>query len=105
VPLAVEGPADLADLLQRAAGFPTSWIALPGGADLVASGLGEALARGQGPVLVLVGPEGGFDPIEIERSISAGFAPVGFPTPILRAPTAVAYLAALAPLAGSSASR
>ena len=49
---------------------------------------------------ILVGPEGGFSPAEIDRALEAGFQPVGFPTPILRTPTAVAYLAALAALAG-----
>jgi len=98
-PLDVGEPVQLEDLLAREGEFPSRWIAIPGGEGLVESGLPGALS-GEDRVLVLVGPEGGFSPSEIDRALEAGFLPVGFPTPILRTPTAVAYLAALAGLAG-----
>jgi 16S rRNA (uracil1498-N3)-methyltransferase len=98
-PLDVGEPVQLEDLLAREGEFPSRWIAIPGGDRLVESGLPGALS-GEDRVLVLVGPEGGFSPAEIDRTLEAGFQPVGFPTPVLRTPTAVAYLAALAGLAG-----
>jgi len=73
------------------------WIADPAGSLRV-----EDLAAGRGkgtgglpPALFLVGPEGGFSPGEIARAQAAGFGLLGFPTPVLRAPTAVALIAAL----------
>jgi 16S rRNA (uracil1498-N3)-methyltransferase len=107
MPVQVDPPARLADLLGSAGDFLSRWIAVPGGPDIAGCGLLEDLgaqadpARASGGgalVLVLVGPEGGFDPDEIARAAGAGFRPVGFPTPVLKAPTAVAYLSALAAL-------
>jgi 16S rRNA (uracil1498-N3)-methyltransferase len=43
----------------------------------------------------LIGPEGGFLPGELEAAREAGFCPFGFPTPILRTGTAVAFIAAI----------
>jgi 16S rRNA (uracil1498-N3)-methyltransferase len=106
-PVRVDPPARFADLLESPGGWASKWIAVPGGPDLAGCGLLEDLgARTEAPegagegglALVLVGPEGGFDPEEIVRAAEAGFRPVGFPTPVLKAPTAVAYLAALAGL-------
>ncbi len=104
LPLEVESPETLADFLSRPPSGESRWIAIPGGTDLASSGLPEALSRsaekqGAGSVLILVGPEGGFSPAEVERAAAAGFRTVGFPVSILRAPTAVAYLAALASVA------
>lgn len=98
-PLSVDRPTALADLLDRAAEFPSRWIAVPGGADLARSGLLEDL-HSAGSLLVLVGPEGGFDPAELEAASAAGFEAVGFPTPVLRTATAVAYLGVLASIGG-----
>ena len=46
-------------------------------------------------VRVLVGPEGGFSDREIAAAVDLGARPIGFPTPVLRTPTAVALVAAL----------
>ncbi len=43
---------------------------------------------------LLVGPEGGFSPAEIEQACNAGFEPVGLELPILRAQTAAVVAAA-----------
>lgn len=96
VPLEVGEPVALDDLFEGAH-TGSCWIALPGGGDLASSAFLESL-RGsrESEVLVLVGPEGGFSPGEVSRALEAGFEPVGFPTFILRTPTAVAYLGALA---------
>jgi 16S rRNA (uracil1498-N3)-methyltransferase len=108
-PLIVDDPASLSELVKRTGEAGSGWIAVPGGLDLDSSGLLEALGgpataegkagSGEEEVLVLVGPEGGWDPLEIEAALAAGFQAVGFPTPVLRTPTAVAYLAALGSLA------
>jgi 16S rRNA (uracil1498-N3)-methyltransferase len=108
IPLAVDPPIALEKLLGKAEEHPSRWIAVPDGSTLAGSGLLEALS-GAGPdsgpspstppkaeILILIGPEGGFSPDEVARAASRGFRRVGFPTPVLRTPTAVAYLAALA---------
>lgn len=97
VPLAVDAPITFEKLLAKAEDYPARWIAIPAGAPLVESGLLDSLSEGgEGEVLVLIGPEGGLSPDEAARAASRGFKPVGFPTPVLRTPTAVAYLASLA---------
>ena len=54
-----------------------------------------------GPVSVLVGPEGGFTETEYELADTAGFSPVGFGPRILRTETAaIAIIAALQALHG-----
>ncbi len=58
-------------------------------------GLGE-LAPPAGPVLLLAGPEGGFDPVERKLALAAGFRRVRLGPRILRTETAA--LAALAAL-------
>jgi 16S rRNA (uracil1498-N3)-methyltransferase len=77
---------------------PPAWICLPGAPAPAAAGLVAALARG-GPVTVVVGPEGGFSPRELGQASAAGLRAVGFPTPVLRTPTAMVYLGALGALA------
>lgn len=56
-------------------------------------GLGE-LAPPEGPILLLAGPEGGFDPVERKAALAAGFRRVRLGPRILRSETAA--LAALA---------
>lgn len=67
--------------------------------------LGAALLRPLPPAAcVLIGPEGGFEPAEVDRAVAAGFVPVGLGPRVLRAETAaltVAALFALAPLNGT----
>ena len=47
------------------------------------------------PALVLVGPEGGWSPSELEAAERLGASPLALPTPVLRTPTAVVLVAAL----------
>lgn len=47
------------------------------------------------PAIFLIGPEGGFSPPEARRAVEAGYEPLGFRTPVLRTPTAVAFVGAL----------
>lgn len=56
--------------------------------------LAQVLAQGQGPLVLLSGPEGGLSPAEEALALQAGFAPVTLGPRILRAETAP--LAALA---------
>jgi 16S rRNA (uracil1498-N3)-methyltransferase len=73
-----------------------AWLAGPGlpdgvGARLLASGDGQPLADtpvARGPVVLLVGPEGGFTAEERAQIDAAGFAPVRLGPHILRTETA-----------------
>ena len=73
------------------------WIAVPGAA------LPElpALGQGEDEVFFAVGPEGGFTGEEVEAAARSGWTACGFPTPVLRTPTAVALIAALGLLWGA----
>lgn len=58
--------------------------------------LGQVVAAGLPPaVCALIGPEGGFTPDEVERSVAAGFEPVGLGPQVLRAETAALAVAAV----------
>ena len=54
-----------------------------------------ACQEGIPPAVFLVGPEGGLTPEESRQARTAGLQPLGFPTPVLRTPTAVALVAAV----------
>jgi 16S rRNA (uracil1498-N3)-methyltransferase len=92
--LVVAEPVPWGEFVAAGPAAGGSWIALPGGPPPAAAGLLAAL-RAASPVTVAVGPEGGFTPPEVEQALAAGFALVGFPTPVLRVATAVVYLGAL----------
>lgn len=82
------------DAFLASSAAPRKWIAVPGGPVRLEPLVSEA----GGPLsesVFLVGPEGGFTPEELERARASGFKPLGFPTPVLRTPTAVALIAAL----------
>lgn len=91
-PLEVAPAEKLADVLETPAGG-TLWLVVPGG----------PLPRPQsfcgpqhvGPATFLIGPEGGFTEGEVRRSFEAGARALGFPTPTLRTPTAVLFVAVL----------
>lgn len=68
------------------------WIAAPGAP--LPEGPGD-LERAPSEVVFAVGPEGGFTEAELEAALSSGWSLCGFPTPVLRTPTAVALIAAL----------
>lgn len=44
------------------------------------------------PCVLLVGPEGGLSPAEVEAALDAGFVPEGLASPVLRVDTAVAVV-------------
>ncbi len=60
------------------------------GTRLLLDPQGEPIASGAmvGPVVIAVGPEGGFEPDETERLVEAGFRPVAIAGGILRMETA-----------------
>jgi 16S rRNA (uracil1498-N3)-methyltransferase len=79
-------PVPLATLLGRP--FPGDrWLADP---------TGSAPDIAQPPVIVLVGPEGGFTPAERSAAVAAGFRPVRLGPYVLRFETAALAAAALA---------
>jgi 16S rRNA (uracil1498-N3)-methyltransferase len=94
-PLRVAPIASLEAVLAewRAGGARRGFIAVPGARLPL-----EALRGPDGepaPALFLIGPEGGFAPEEVAAAEAAGLARLGFPTPVLRTPTAVALVGAL----------
>jgi 16S rRNA (uracil1498-N3)-methyltransferase len=97
-PLEIAEPSNLARVLEAARGDrgeKSLWIAVPG-----APAAWEGLRGPGGPAtaLFLVGPEGGFSPAEVERARAAGARAIGFPTPVLRTPTALMFIACLGAL-------
>ena len=94
-PLEIAGARDFGELLESAeASAGHLYIADPE-RGRGAGPVGAALESGR-PALFLIGPEGGFHPAELEAAEAAGAAAIRFPTPVLRTPTAVLLLAALA---------
>lgn len=102
-PLVVAPPYELADFLKECGDQDGRWITVPGVSSLPGwmDGFFDREKGEVAPATFLVGPEGGFTPAEVERALAAGFQPLGFPTPVLRTPTAVALIGALGVLAGS----
>jgi len=98
-PLAIAEPLEFLGWLESEAKVVAPrWIAVPYGPPMSAP-------AGQLPgdsVSFAVGPEGGFTPTEVDAATDAGFMPCGFPTPVLRTPTAVALIAALGLVLGDS---
>lgn len=87
IPL-VEEPVSLDDLFVTSGGrcvmaHPHGYPLKPGALEL------------EGPPLVLVGPEGGFSPEELDRAAEAGCHIISFDLPVLRSETAAALLPAL----------
>ena len=73
------------------------WLAQPprgGPSDVAAAGVPGR--RGREGLLVLVGPEGGFDPAEEQAALAAGATPVALGATTLRVETAALALAILA---------
>ena len=85
---AVGEPETVAALCQRPAG-ETRWVADPAGGTPP-----ERLAPG--PVLIAVGPEGGFTDDERRTLTEAGFQPIGLGSGVLRFETAAIAAATLA---------
>ena len=78
-------------LLRRPEMWSLRLVAQPG----VSGGLWQGLRPEQGGVALLVGPEGGFCPAELDRAFSAGFVPFGMGCRVLRAGTAAVVALAL----------
>lgn len=92
VPLLYD-PISFSDLLKKTIDFEKAFLPYEGEAPRAA----EVLKKQEcfRKVLVIVGPEGGFDPKEVHAARSAGICPVHFPFPILRAETAAVVFSAL----------
>jgi 16S rRNA (uracil1498-N3)-methyltransferase len=85
----VRAPRELAEFLGDPDLPPRRFLARGGATPLV------TLAPRQGELLLLVGPEGGFDPEEELAALAAGFLPCGLGPHILRTETAALVGAAL----------
>jgi 16S rRNA (uracil1498-N3)-methyltransferase len=83
-----EGPLDLAAALSTAPGAVRAVIDFSG-EDFPRSGVPDSAA-------LLIGPEGGWTPAELEASRAAGWRALRLPTPTLRAETAAIAAVVLA---------
>ncbi len=92
--LAIHAPAPLAAVLDDHRSHEL-WLAAPGADEGAAPGA-EASGRRGGPLLVLVGPEGGFSQDEIEWAQAAGARRATLGHTVLRVETAALALAARA---------
>ena len=88
----VDPPQSLASVLEQPATPGDQRIVL---SPTATTGIGDAELR-QGPTTLLIGPEGGLSPVEIERATNAGFIALSMGPRVLRTETAA--IAALAVL-------
>lgn len=71
-------------------------IAVPSAVPLDSPPGFEAIANASQPIVLLVGPESGFSPTEVELAVASGFARLKLPGRTLRTQTAAVVLSALA---------
>jgi 16S rRNA (uracil1498-N3)-methyltransferase len=94
---AVTGPVALAEALAGAAGAGVRVVCHPAAREARLA----ARHAAAGEVAILIGPEGGLAPDEVEAAVAAGFAPVSLGDGVLRAetagPLACAFLRLAAP--------
>jgi 16S rRNA (uracil1498-N3)-methyltransferase len=83
----------VAELAQRGREFDRAMVAYE---ESAGAGMAELLERQAGSVLLVVGPEGGFTPGEIDRLTGSGFAVFTLGPRRLRAETAAAAVTAAA---------
>jgi 16S rRNA (uracil1498-N3)-methyltransferase len=95
---AVSHPQTLRTVLASGRATIFCWEA-EGGSHPFRVALAQALERSPDQVQVLIGPEGGFTPQEVEAALAAGALPASFGKRILRSETAGIAAAALALLA------
>jgi 16S rRNA (uracil1498-N3)-methyltransferase len=90
----IAGPRDWADYVGETHGAPCRLLAHPGGRKRGGPPLSQA--AGSGPVLLAVGPEGGFTDGEVATAVTAGWQAVDLGPRTLRVETAAILLVALA---------
>lgn len=99
IPTEVTEPRSFAEILSGVYPKESSFLLDPGAEQNIFDALlklRSKIAAGEKPKLnVLIGPEGGFTPKEIERAVQAGFTPVRFETPILKTDTAFVAVAGM----------
>jgi 16S rRNA (uracil1498-N3)-methyltransferase len=88
----IDAPVDLGSLLNLDGEFDQVLVAYEEETD---SGLGSVLRRDAGSVLIVVGPEGGFEPVEIDALKAAGAVAFSLGPRRLRAETAAVAVAAM----------
>jgi len=88
----IDAPVEFGDLLKLDGGFEQVLVAYE---DETGPGLDTVLKRGASSVLVVVGPEGGFEPFEIDALKAAGAVSFTLGPRRLRAETAAVAVAAM----------
>ena len=83
----VHAPMSLNEAVVGSSGFDMKLI--PYESEDIANGIRSVIPAGEvGRIMVVIGPEGGFDAIEIEKAVENGILPVRFGPRILRTETA-----------------
>ena len=96
VPPTVHGPVAFSQAVSEAAQSGGLCLVMsPDAGGEIGSGAALAAREPERPVVVLVGPEGGFAPEELEEAEAAGFQAVSLGTRTLRAETAAIVACAL----------
>jgi 16S rRNA (uracil1498-N3)-methyltransferase len=97
---AIEGPTELTSLFEALCASTAHKLVLaPGASTPLSSALAE---RGDRDLVLLIGPEGGLSPAELEHAERSGFKPVRFGELVLRAElAAVAVLGAVLAQSGT----
>ena len=88
----IDAPVELAEMLDRSHEFDQTLVAYE---DETGPGLGAVLKRDARSVLIVVGPEGGFEPDEVDALRTAGAVSFTLGPRRLRAETAAVAVAAL----------
>ena len=87
---------NLEETLSTVPECPNSWVLSPGISNSVSwKNTGAAVVKPKDHQRVLVGPEGGFHPVEIDLALRAGLCPVDFGPRILRSETAAVSAVAI----------
>lgn len=99
--LEVAAPRSVAAVLERMSGAEV-WLAAPPTAAEETPAPSVPARRPGAPLLVLVGPEGGFAPEEQQTILASGARPVRIGSTVLRVETAALALVVAATLAGEA---
>ena len=89
-------PIKFKDYLNAISSDCAKIIAVPNTVSMDPSSSFEVIANASQPIVLLVGPESGFSPAEVEIAVASGFTRLMLPGRTLRSQTTAVVLSALA---------